>query len=170
MSINQYSKSFQYLIESDLPLYYERLKQAMKDPMPMSNFAIEGVGIAGIICRLELKSDFSGCYVLLDRKKPLYVGISKTVLKRLRQHVRGTTHFDASLAYRIASAKNPHNQTRSNAMKSSEFKTEFDSAKEYIRGLNVAYVKIDNPLVLYIFEPYCAMNLDTSEWNTFETH
>jgi hypothetical protein len=42
--------------------------------------------------------------------------------------------------------------------------------KEYIRSLNGAYVKIINPLALSVFEPYCAMKFDTSEWNTFETH
>jgi hypothetical protein len=35
-------------------------------------------------------------------------------------------------------------------------------------------VKIDNPLELYLFEPYCALELDTrfeaGGWNTFETH
>lgn len=28
----------------------------------------------------------------------------------------------------------------------------------------------DKPLVLYLFEPYAAMELDTCIWNTFETH
>ena len=45
-----------------------------------------------------------------------------------------------------------------------------DRAKEYLRSLNVAYVQISNPLVLYVFEPYCAMHFDTSQCNTFETH
>ena len=40
----------------------------------------------------------------------------------------------------------------------------------YLRSLNVAFIEIGNPLELYLFEAYCAMELDTSEWNTFETH
>jgi len=55
-------------------------------------------------------------------------------------------------------------------MQTEEFKAQFEAAKIYIRALNVAYVRIDNPLVLYVFEPYCAMHYDTAEWNTFETH
>jgi hypothetical protein len=55
-------------------------------------------------------------------------------------------------------------------MEEEEFKVQFDAAKTYLRGLHVAFVKIINPLALYIFEPYCAMTFDTSEWNTFETH
>ena len=170
MSIDQYNNTFQYLVKADLPHYCEQLERAMKSPMPMSEFSIKGVGIAGIIRRLGLKKDFSGCYLLISRNKPIYVGISKTVLKRLKQHACGTTHFDATLAYRIASKKMPHNYTRSYAMKNNEFKTQFNSAKGYIRRLKVAYVEINNPLVLYIFEPYCAMKFNTSVWNTFETH
>ena len=38
----------------------------------------------------------------------------------------------------------------------------------------MAFVEIANPLELYLFEPYCAMELltgfDTGGWNTFLTH
>ena len=33
-----------------------------------------------------------------------------------------------------------------------------------------AYVDIENPLELYVFEAYAAMALGTFEWNTFRTH
>jgi hypothetical protein len=46
----------------------------------------------------------------------------------------------------------------------------FDGAKAYLRRLHVAWVKIENPLLLYIFDPHCAMRFDTSKWSTFETH
>jgi hypothetical protein len=64
----------------------------------------------------------------------------------------------------------PHRNTRSKAMETEEFKAQFNAAKEYIRSLNVAFVKIINPLALYVFEPYCAMRFNTDVWNTFETH
>lgn len=106
----------------------------------------------------------------MQKGTPVYVGISRSVLRRLRQHVRGTTHFDASLAYRIAARRVPHEMTRAQAMESEEFKEQFAAAKEYRKSLAVGYVKINNPLVLYVFEPYCAMEFETAEWNTFETH
>jgi len=170
MSIDQYEHSFQHLVEVDLPKYMGQLEASMKRSISMSEFAIDGVGVASL-CRLfDLKEDFPGCYVLMEENTPIYVGISRNVLQRLRQHVRGTTHFDASLAYRIAAHQMPHEHTRSQAMEQDEFKKQFDTTKEYLRGLNVAYVKIINPLVLYVFEPYCALRFDTKEWNTFETH
>jgi len=42
--------------------------------------------------------------------------------------------------------------------------------KAYLRRLHVGWVKIENPLLLYILDPYCVMRFDTSNWNTFETH
>lgn len=142
----------------------------MENPVSMGDFAIDGLGVVGLSQQLGLQKDFPGCYVLMDNKNPIYVGISKNVLQRLRQHVRGTTHFDASLAYRIAAHRMPHGFTRSAAMEEDDFKAEFDDAKAYLRALEASFVEINNPLVLYLFEPYCAMQFDTSDWNTFETH
>ena len=89
---------------------------------------------------------------------------------RLRQHGKGTTHFDASLAYRMACEKMPHELTRDEAMKDPDFRRAFDEAQTLIRHSSVAFVEISNPLELYLFEAYCAIELDTSEWNTFRTH
>lgn len=170
MPINEYEYSFDHLTESELPSLLAKLKEDIGNERAMADFAIDGVGVATLCRQMELASDFSGCYVLLENRKPIYVGISRSVLQRLRQHVRGSTHFDASLAYRIAAKRAPHKDTRSIAMENEDFKMEFNRAKEYLRSLNVAYVQITNPLVLYVFEPYCAMYFNTSEWNTFETH
>jgi len=55
-------------------------------------------------------------------------------------------------------------------MEDPEFRREFDRARDMIRAFDVAYIEIDNALVLYVFEPYAALELGTGEWNTFETH
>jgi len=170
MPIDQYEHSFEHLVGIELPQHMATLEQAMKQKILMSEFAIDGVGVVALTQRFGLKADFPGCYVLAEKENPIYVGISKNVLQRLRQHVRGTTHFDASLAYRIAAQKMPHGNTRSKAMETEDFRAQFNAAKEYIRSLNVAFVKIVNPLALYVFEPYCAMKFNTDVWNTFETH
>ena len=59
---------------------------------------------------------------------------------------------------------------RGDAMKDSVFRTAFDEARAMLRGCTVAFIEIANPLELYFFEAYCAMELDTCEWNTFRTH
>jgi hypothetical protein len=37
-------------------------------------------------------------------------------------------------------------------------------------GANVAFIEVANPLELYRFEAYRAMELDTAAWKTFATH
>lgn len=170
MAIDDCQYTFAQLLAEVLPGYMAKLRHRMENATPMSEFAVRGVGVATLLRQFNRTADFQGCYVLFEVIRPIYVGISQTVLQRLRQHVRGTTHFDASLAYRIASARHPHNMTRSGAMADEHFQEHFAAAQDYLRGLNVAFIEIKNPLELYLFEAYCAMELDTSEWNTFETH
>lgn len=50
------------------------------------------------------------------------------------------------------------------------FGMSFAEAQAYLRSLQVAAIAIENPLELYVFEPYCALELDTHQWNSFETH
>jgi hypothetical protein len=122
----------------------------------------------------NLERDPTGCYVFLDGGRPIYVGISQHVLERIMQHVRSGNHLSASLAYRIAVHRSPHNKTAAVAMQDPIFRREFETAQAYLRSLGVAFIEITNPLVLHVFEVYCAMELstglDSGGWNTFETH
>ena len=110
-----------------------------------------------------------GFFILID-SKPKYVGISQNVIQRLRQHVRGTTDSDASLAYRIAADGNQQKMTRKAAMSNNAFRSKFEWARRKVARWNVTFVPSANPLELHLFETYCAMELDTSKWNTFKTH
>lgn len=170
MPINEYLNEFSHLVGADLPALLAQMDDARKKPNLMADFAIRGAGVVTLARKLGMNEDFPGCYLLIEGTRPIYVGISRGVLKRLRQHVLGNTHYDASLAYRIAAARNPHKLTRSRAMESRKFRVAFEDMKAYIQNLRVAFIRIDNPLVRYVFEPYCAMHYDTAEWNTFETH
>lgn len=150
------------------------MRAALAAPRNMDLFARPGVGPRALLKEFGLVQDFSGCYVLLEAGEPIYVGISRGVIGRLRQHVFGKTHFDASLAFRIAMTKHPDrtivNLTRSEAMQDPLFGTSFTEAQTYLRSLQVATIAITNPLELYVFEPFCALELDTHQWNSFETH
>jgi hypothetical protein len=103
-------------------------------------------------------------------RQAVYVGISRSVVGRLLQHGKGKTHFDASLAYWMACEKVDHNMTREETMKDTAFHEAFNDAQRLLRGSSVALVEITNLLELYVFEAYCAMELDTAERNTFRTH
>lgn len=140
-----------------LPGDMARLWAALAAPVPMSLFCKKGFGVKSILSRLQRSSDFSGCYVLLREGKPFYVGISRPVVQRLRQHVTENTYFDASLAYLMATDKTGHEMKRSDAMQDPAFRTAFDQAKALLRDCSVAFIDIDNPLEFYLFEAYCAM-------------
>lgn len=174
MPLHECPHTFQELAATVLPTHMAKMRAALAKPRDMSLFARPGIGAVTLLKELGLHKDFSGCYVLVEAGAPIYVGISKKVIGRLRQHVFGKTHFDASLAFRVAMAKHPDrtiaNATRAKAMQDPLFGTSFADAQAYLRSLQVATITVENPLELYVFEAYCALELDTNQWNSFETH
>jgi len=170
MPVDNCPHSFVALAGTILPAYMAQLRIAMKTPHKAAEFAQLGVGPVAIAKTVGRPADFSGCYVMLEDSKPVYVGISRSVLSRLRQHVTGKSHFDASLVYAVAQRTLPTKGHRSKVMEHPSFQAAFSEAQKYLRGLDVAFIEIQNSLELYLFEAYAAMELDTSNWNTFRTH
>lgn len=64
-------------IKKMLPGYIVEIKKKIASPVSMSEFSIKGVGKATALKNLKLQKDFSGCYVLIEAKRPIYVGISR---------------------------------------------------------------------------------------------
>jgi hypothetical protein len=153
-----------------LPEHFKKLELSLRAQWPAELFSRTGFGSRALAKDLGFSGDFSGCYVLSEPSRPVYVGISRKVLTRVRQHMLGKTHFDANLAYSIAQRNCPTGGQRATAMESECFKAAFSEAQAYLRRLHVAAVQIDNPLELYVFEAFASMALGTSEWNSFRTH
>jgi len=174
MSIDGCKHSFHELANDVLPGYMSTLREKMAHPISMSIFGIKGMGPVALQRQLELDKDPSACYVLMDEGRPIYVGISKGVITRLRDHVLGSDQFVATLAYKIAAAKYPHTVTASEAMRDTAFQLRFLECRDYLLSLDTSWVEIVNPFELYLFEAYCAMELGTGfvtgGWNTFATH
>ena len=174
MPIDGCEHSFHELANEVLPGYMSTLRVKMANSIPMSKFGVKGMGPVALQRQLELHKDPSACYVLMDEGRPIYVGISKGVITRLRDHVLGSDQYVATLAYKMAATKYPHGVTASEAMRDPEFHLRFLERREYVMSLNTTWVEIANPFELYLFEPYCAMELgtgfDTGGWNTFATH
>ena len=170
MSIDGCRHSFEQLARAVLPDHLNRLRQAMRSPWQATRFARPGVGPKTIAKLLGLEGDFSGCYVFVRGSRPVYVGISRGVLARVRQHLCGRGHFDASLAYSMAQRSRPTPGRRGDVMTNTRFRQAFHDAQQKLTRLKVATVTIENPLELHVFEAYAAMKLKTSKWNTFRTH
>jgi hypothetical protein len=62
----------------------------------------------------------------------------------------------------------PKGTTRKESMK--HIGTHFTQAKSDLAKMHVATITITNALERYVFEPYCAAELDTRKWNSFNTH
>jgi len=166
MPIDNCQHTFADLASQVLPNYMAKLQAAIIKPIGLTRFAQPGVAEKTLTKQLGLSGDFSGCYVLLEQGRPFYVGISRGVI----QHVTDKTHFGASLAYKMASQTVGHQLTRDEAMQDPLVAQAFMQAQQRLIAADVAFICIDNPLELYLFEAYCAMQLDTAEWNTFRTH
>lgn len=165
--------SFQEITSIVLPDYFLKLKDSIKMPYSAKTFSGYGSAARKLMNQLEKENDFSGCYVFLEKAeelKPFYVGISRSVIRRIVQHVNAKSHFSASLAYRMAFAAMPHKMTRSQAMDDKAFNAAFLTAQQRIKAMQIAFVEIDHPVELYLFDVYAAMELGTHQWNSFETH
>jgi hypothetical protein len=173
MPIDNCVHTFEELTKSILPQDFLRLEEAMRMPLAAERL----VGFKSVtrealtrVGRSVDDKDFPGCYVFLDDGKPVYVGISRGVIKRLVQHLNYDSHYSASLVYRMAREEYPHEMKRAQAMKDDQFRTAFFALQSRLRKMTVAYIEIDNDLELCVFEVYAAMKLDTAVWNTFRTH
>tara|TARA_R110000868_G_scaffold107058_2_gene293047 strand:+ start:1273 stop:1878 length:606 start_codon:yes stop_codon:yes gene_type:complete len=119
----------------------------------------------------KTKTDFKGLYVFLIDKTPFYVGISKGVIGRVIQHIKGHNHNTSSLAYKIGLKRfellsgNKYKGSR----KELNFKTEVEPVKDFLSRQKIAWLNIDNDEELFLFEVYCSMKLRTI-LNDFETH
>jgi hypothetical protein len=168
--IDDCQHSFRTLSKRVLPGYMREMRRAMTLAMPLTSFDTPGVGLCSVMRILGLAKDFSGCYVLIKRRKPVYVGISRRVMHRLYSHVRGKTQFRATLAFKMAAVEMDLNLTRREKMRHEDFRLRFSYKQSEVKKWHVDWIQIENPLELHLFEVFCAMELNTSKWNTFRTH
>ena len=141
----------------------------MRRPYPASLFVENGPKTIQRMLKLG-KDRIPGLYVFLVDRKPLYVGISRSIVERVRSHILGRGHNDASLAFKMAKKNMNVDGERSSLMIKKRFKAAFIRAQRRLSGSQVSFVRIDDPVTRYLFEVYVAMKLRTGRWNTFETH
>jgi hypothetical protein len=134
MAIDGCARTFRELATEVLPNHMQAMHGAMQKPIDIKMLCEPWSGTRLMIERFgDVKS---GCYVLMREGKAFYVGISRRVLKRLKHHVGGTGHNDASLAYRMAKEKVNHKLTRDGAMEDVDFRKAFQEAKQLLNGCN----------------------------------
>ena len=117
-----------------------------------------------------------GIYVFYEDEKPIYVGRSNNLKRRIQEHgVRSSDRFSATFAFRIAinnakKIKIDVNRLRSELEKDADFAALYDKAKERVRNMSVRTIEIDDQIIQTIFEVYACVALKTWEYNDFSNH
>jgi GIY-YIG catalytic domain len=170
MSIDNCPYDFDRLANERMALRFGELKSAMVRPLNAAGLVGYKSATKEELQFLDKPADFAGCYVFLNIDIPVYVGISRTVVRRLAQHLNHVSHHSASLVYRMASRVYDHELKREQAMADDRFRDAFLSAQQQLQKMRVAFIEVPDDVELYLFELYAAMKLNTSQWNTFRTH
>jgi hypothetical protein len=115
-----------------------------------------------------------GVYVISEGGSDLYVGRTKNLKQRFRNHTSGRPE-QSSFAFRLArkdsgniKATYKHIGSRKNLMGDVRFKKSFDQNVTRVRGMTARYVLINCPLMQHMFEVYAAISLRTP-FNEFAT-
>jgi len=117
-----------------------------------------------------------GVYVFFENNKPIYVGRSNRLKKRIKEHSQiSSDQYSATLAFRIAKQntlilqKKGGKQTNEQLMKNSVFREKFEAAKDRIARTRIRFIEVEDQVEQAMFEIYAALVLDT-ELNDFSTH
>jgi hypothetical protein len=121
---------------------------------------------------------FKGLYVFYENDKPIYVGISgkNRMKKRIMGHGRKSGgHNSATFAFNIAKKEAEKiglniKEKRYILEKKPEFANLYTHAKERVSKMKVRAIEINYPNFRALFEIYAALVLNTTEYNSFETH
>lgn len=118
----------------------------------------------------------AGIYLFSEGPNPIYVGQSRNLHQRLRQHTatsskENSAPFAFNLALREAEAQGLDTTgTRSEIAARPEFDVLFRDARRRVTEMNVQVVEVDDPVTRTIFEVYAARILATDEFNSWDTH
>ena len=117
-----------------------------------------------------------GIYLFSQGGQPVYVGQSRKLRSRLRQHVGvKNDHNQASLAFNVArrdaaAAGIEVKRWRKILVADPAFVEHFAVARAQVAAMDVQYISVPDPIARTMLEMYAALALDTAEFNSFETH
>ncbi|WP_306642377.1 hypothetical protein [Sanyastnella coralliicola] len=115
-------------------------------------------------------NELKGLYVMGefedDKVKPIYIGISRTIFRRLKQHAWGKNHNECTLAYLMTEHWDGGDQKVTRASVTDDM---MEKAKKKIRTFNITFVPVENDYDLYFLEVALA-GIFKTHWNSFKTH
>jgi hypothetical protein len=118
------------------------------------------------------ENEISGLYVFIKDSKPIYIGISKTIIRRIRQHMYGENHNESTLAFLIALKQYEEKEGREYDGERSDFP--YNQYRPRIQddmrdNWKIKIIKEKCPYTMHFLEVHFSIKLQTY-WNSFETH
>ena len=114
-----------------------------------------------------------GIYVFYELGQPVYVGRTRNLRRRLRQHShRGSTHYSASFAFLIArrQADLPKVPRMTRQQVAEQLDSLFSLCRQRVGCMQVRWVREEDPVIQSLLEVYAAVTLRTTEhYNSFQT-
>lgn len=149
--------SFEELANHVLPELFKVLMARVAGAETLSSHEAERLG------RLPKSR---ACYVFFEGERPLYVGISRNLRERVKQHL-SVYRSQANLCARFAASE--LGLSVGQAVKSDQFEEQFRLARLRLLKCKLSWIEVDDAMTLYLIEPFVAMKLDTKEFNRFDT-
>ena len=114
-----------------------------------------------------------GIYVFYEQGQPVYVGRTRNLRRRLRQHSHpGSTHYSASFAFLIArrQAALPKFPRMTRQQVAEQLNSLFSLCRQRVGCMQVRWVREQDPVIQSLPEVYAAVTLRTTEhYNSFQT-
>ncbi len=117
-----------------------------------------------------------GIYMFAEAERPRYVGQTRDLKRRIGDHCHPSGGPEkASFAFLIATrefkeANGESAETRSQLANNPSFSPYFSASKERVSQMTVQFIECACPELRTVFEVYAAIKLETTEYNSFETH
>lgn len=114
-----------------------------------------------------------GIYVFYEKDCPIYVGRTRNLNRRIRQHShKNSNHFSASFAFLIARRKAalPEKTSITRAQMAKHLDSLFSLCRQRVSCMSLRWVDVEDPIVQSLLEVYAAVTLGTTEhFNSFRT-
>ena len=117
-----------------------------------------------------------GVYLFSEQGKPMYVGQTRNLYRRLAEHTRPSSRCNqASFAFLLALSEGEARGgkvvgTRDEVAVHPDFEPAFVEAKARVAAMEVRFLQLAEPKLRTLFEVFAAMVLGTEKFNDFETH
>ncbi len=118
-----------------------------------------------------------GVYVFYEYGEPMYVGRSNRqgIRQRIQQHtIPSSGHNQATFAFQLLQEKlgvsTGHGAELNRPALAAKYESEFKGQKQRVRNMEVRAVEITDSVTQTVFEIYAVLTLETTRYNSFDTH